>query len=217
MRVGDLQATKQMPVGAKTIGRDTGVSPIVLGAGDAEPIAQAIKLLRIDRMDDEAAIQKHIDDRPMRHLDRDRDRAGLARDRLDPIGQLRQSGAAMRKFAFAYDTTFGIENADLMFLGSPIDSGKPLDGLLGHLSLPARWHTSRHDACRSLYRRSKARLPTGHPSWPTRRGTSPIWCSRHEVDDGRSRQVGPPGQLTQRRAARFPGTGAWDTMDIVSD
>src|SRR6185312_14013022 len=34
--------------------------------------------------------------------------------------------------------------------------------------------TSRHDAGRSLYGRSKARLPTGPASWPTRRGTSPI-------------------------------------------
>src|SRR3954467_11941805 len=34
--------------------------------------------------------------------------------------------------------------------------------------------TSRHDAGRSLYGRSRARLPTGPASWPTRRGTSPI-------------------------------------------
>src|SRR3954463_16614573 len=34
--------------------------------------------------------------------------------------------------------------------------------------------TSRHDAGRSLYGRSKARLPTGPASWPTRQGTCPI-------------------------------------------
>src|SRR5215218_8699664 len=34
--------------------------------------------------------------------------------------------------------------------------------------------TSRHDAGRSLYGRSKARLPTGPASWPTRWGTCPI-------------------------------------------
>src|SRR3954470_15738233 len=34
--------------------------------------------------------------------------------------------------------------------------------------------TSRHDAGRSLYGRSKARLPPGPASWPTRWGTSPI-------------------------------------------
>src|SRR3954468_15829353 len=34
--------------------------------------------------------------------------------------------------------------------------------------------TSRHDAGRSLYGRSTARLPTGPASWPTRQGTSPL-------------------------------------------
>src|SRR5215213_5415659 len=33
--------------------------------------------------------------------------------------------------------------------------------------------TSHHDACRNLYGRSGARLPTGHPSWPACRGTDP--------------------------------------------
>ena len=31
--------------------------------------------------------------------------------------------------------------------------------------------TGRLDACRSLYWRSRAQLPTGHPPWPIRRGT----------------------------------------------
>src|SRR5690242_137997 len=119
-----------MPIGAQPICRGIGVSSIVLGACDAEPIAQTIKLLWIDRMDNEAAIQKHVDNRTMRHLDRDRDQAGLARDGLDPVGQLRQSGAAMREFPFSRDPTLSIENAGLMFLGTPIDSSKPLDGLL---------------------------------------------------------------------------------------
>src|SRR5215211_6168449 len=39
--------------------------------------------------------------------------------------------------------------------------------------LTLRDDTSRHDACRSLYGRSKARLPTGPASWPTRWGTCP--------------------------------------------
>src|SRR5215216_5105367 len=38
--------------------------------------------------------------------------------------------------------------------------------------------TSRHDAGRSLYGRSKARLPTGPASWPTRQGTCPIMVLR---------------------------------------
>jgi hypothetical protein len=55
--------------------RGTSVSPVVLGTGDAESISQTIKLLWIDRIDEETPIQKHIHDRPMGHLDRDRDRA----------------------------------------------------------------------------------------------------------------------------------------------
>src|SRR4051812_48288805 len=41
-----------------------------------------------------------------------------------------------------------------------------------------RGDTSRHDAGRSLYGRSRARLPTGPASWPTRRGTCPIMVLR---------------------------------------
>ena len=53
---------------------------------------------------------------------------------------------------------------------APVDAGEPAKCLVSHgpvLSCP----TSRHDACRNLYGRSRARLPTGHPSWPTCRGT----------------------------------------------
>src|SRR5215207_5286309 len=44
--------------------------------------------------------------------------------------------------------------------------------------LALRDDTSRHDAGRSLYGRSKARLPTGPASWPTRQGTCPIMVLR---------------------------------------
>jgi hypothetical protein len=135
MRIRNLKAAKQMTVGPETVCRGTSVSPVVLGTGDAESISQTIKLLWIDRIDAETPIQKHIHDRPMGHLDRDRDRACRTRNRLNPISQLRQPGAAMPKFAFAHDTTFGIENADLMFLGTPIHGGKPLERPLTHLSL----------------------------------------------------------------------------------
>src|SRR5215207_24768 len=44
--------------------------------------------------------------------------------------------------------------------------------------LALRDDTSHHDAGRSLYGRSKARLPTGPASWPTRQGTCPIMVLR---------------------------------------
>ena len=63
MRVRDLQTAKQMAVGPETVRRGAGVSPIVLGTGDAESISQTIQLLWIDRIDAETPIQKHIHDR----------------------------------------------------------------------------------------------------------------------------------------------------------
>src|SRR4051812_26866630 len=46
------------------------------------------------------------------------------------------------------------------------------------MTLALRDDTSRHDAGRSLYGRSTARLPTGPASWPTRQGTCPIMVLR---------------------------------------
>src|SRR3954467_6653875 len=65
-----------------------------------------------------------------------------------------------------------IEQAGLVLCRAPVDAGEPAECLISHgpvLSCP----TSRHDACRNLYGRSRARLPTGHPSWPACRGTDP--------------------------------------------
>ena len=45
MRVRNLKAAKQMTVVPETVCRGTGVSPVVLGTGDAESISQTIKLL----------------------------------------------------------------------------------------------------------------------------------------------------------------------------
>src|SRR5215218_9590276 len=74
--------------------------------------------------------------------------------------------------------------------------------------LALRDDTSRHDVCRSLYWRSKARLPTGPASRPTRRGTCPIMVLTARVDAGCSRRAGPSGQLTARRDQTPPeGTG----------
>src|SRR4051794_33332736 len=56
--------------------------------------------------------------------------------------------------------------------------------------LALRGDTSRHDAGRSLYGRSTARLPAGLASWPTRQGTSPLTLPRGRAHpDGRHDQV----------------------------
>src|SRR5215203_2215281 len=48
--------------------------------------------------------------------------------------------------------------------------------------LALRGDTSRHDAGRSLYGRSRARLPPGPASWPTRWGTCPTMVLEARAD-----------------------------------
>src|SRR6516162_870420 len=50
----------------------------------------------------------------------------------------------------------------------------------------------------SLYWRSQARLPTGHPLWPARRGTCPVQVLEAQEISGNSQRVGPPGQFMMR-------------------
>src|SRR6516165_8984298 len=59
-------------------------------------------------------------------------------------------------------------------------------------------HTSHHNALPSLYWRSQARLPTGHPLWPARRGTCPVQVLEAQEISGNSQRVGPPGQSMMR-------------------
>src|SRR3954467_6615032 len=66
--------------------------------------------------------------------------------------------------------------------------------------LALRDATSRHDAGRSLYGRSKARLPTRPASWPTRRGTSPIMVLMARVD------AGPPHELARLASLQLVAT-----------
>ena len=64
-----MKLTEQTPVGTNTVPKHIGVPAIILGTGDAEPVAQTIKLLGIDRMDDEAAINQRVDNRSVRYFD----------------------------------------------------------------------------------------------------------------------------------------------------
>jgi hypothetical protein len=67
-----------------------GVPTVVLGAGDREAIAEAVKLLRIDRMDLEPSFHEGLDHRPTRGLDRNADLTRLGSGLLKkPIARLR--------------------------------------------------------------------------------------------------------------------------------
>ena len=198
-----MQAAEPMPISAQTVGAHTGIAPIVFGAGDTEPIAQAVELLGIDRVDGEAPIQQGIDDGAVRHLERDGNRTYVACERQNPVTLLYQTGAAMRKLAFSGDAALSIKNAGLVLLGSSVDSGKPKDFLLNH------------DASPSIRTRAAA-TPTDHVLaleganflLGIRRGQPAgahvhCWCSRHGIKEGRSRRVSPRGQL-KPQANRTP-------------
>src|SRR5215213_2241535 len=114
-----------MRVGAQAGSRDPGVAPVVLGPGDAEAVTQAVKLLGVDGMHGEAAVQQHVHHRPVRHLDRHRHRAGAASNRHQPVAHGRQACAVVRKSALADNGASNVTHADLVLLGSPIDAGEP--------------------------------------------------------------------------------------------
>jgi hypothetical protein len=112
-RIGDLQATEQMPIGPQPVGRNVRVASVVLGTGNTEAVAQAVELLGIDGVDGEAPIQQSIDDGPVRNLDGDGDDVCVACDREDPIAQIRQTSAAVRELALSGNPALCIENAAL--------------------------------------------------------------------------------------------------------
>src|ERR671938_204888 len=209
--VAGLDRPEQVRVGAQPPCRDPGIAPVVLGTRKTDAVTQVLELLGVDRVDSEAAVEKRIDHRPVWYLDGDCYRAWLTGGRHQPVAQGRQTGTAVSEIPLAHELTCGVEQADLVLLRAPIDTGKPA---YGHDPCPPD-DTSHHDACRSLYGRSKARLPTGHPSWPTRQGTVPSWCSRHRVDAGCSQRAGPPGELMSRDYQTYlEGTG-WTPPDGI--
>ena len=203
-RVAGLHGPEQVPVGAQPGGRDPGVAPVVLGAGDAEPVAQAVELLGVDRVHGEAAVQQRIDHRPVRHLDRHRHSAGIAGDRHQPVAECRQARAAMRELPLAGNRAAASRRQAWCFAEPQSTAANQLTASSAMvLVLPC--HTSRHDACRNLYGRSRARLPTGHPPWPACRGTGPTLVLMARVH-GWLLPAGRPARPAYTRTGRaLPG------------
>ena len=99
----------------------------------------------------------------------------------------------MRKIAFFGDVTLSIQNASLVLLGSPVDTGKPKDLFLTHDASPSSEH-GQPRRLPILYRRSKAQTsywesvvanPPGHTSTAGAHGTG----SRKVTPDGSARLV----------------------------
>src|SRR5215831_4865543 len=102
----------------------------------------------------------------------------------------------MLECAFSCNAAANINNADLMLFRTPIDGSEPCERLMfDHDVLLSHEPPQRLP---SLYWRSQARLPTGHPLWPARRGTCPIQVLEAQEISGNSQRVGPPGQSMMR-------------------
>ena len=87
-------------------------------------------------MHGEAAVQERIDHRPVRHLNRHRDPAWVARGRHQPIAQGCQAGSAVRELPLAHKFACRVEQADLVLLRAPIDASKPAYSAITHDPCP---------------------------------------------------------------------------------
>src|SRR4051795_10844313 len=116
----------------------------------------------------------------------------------------------MRERPLAHNFARLVEQADLVLCRAPVDASEPAECLISHgpvLSCP----TSRHDACRNLYGRSRARLPTGHPSWPACRCTDPrlvLVARGHGWSLPAGRLARSAYTCTDRALPRYRGTDA---------
>ena len=192
-RVGDMHAAEQAPVGAHAIAHHVGVATVILRTGHAVPVAQAVELLRIDRVHNKSAIDQGIDYRAVRHLDPHRHRVRRSAHRQQPVAKVSQALAAMRKLPLSDNAAPCIDKTRLMSLRAPVDACKPRKVLLGHGNSPHEC-TSRHDAYRpctgaqgaTSYWASIVTNPPGHMSH--------LGAQGHEVDGWLLPTGGPPGQ-----------------------
>ena len=106
--------------------------------------------------------------------------------------------APLCECAFCCDAAANMKNAGLMPFRTPVDGSKPCECLLVDHDVPPVTHEP-PQRLPSLYRRSQARLPTGHPLWPARRGTCPVQVLEAQEISGSSQRVGPPGRSIMRR------------------
>ena len=77
-RVEGFNASEAVDVGAKRVGQHACIAAVVLGTGRREAVAEAIELLRVDRVDREPLVHQALDHRSVRDLDGDWDPGGIA-------------------------------------------------------------------------------------------------------------------------------------------
>ena len=65
---GSRRRKKRPAVGPQRIGEHAGVATVVLGAGGRKTVPEAVKLLGVERMNDEAVLRQGLDHRSMRNF-----------------------------------------------------------------------------------------------------------------------------------------------------
>ncbi len=182
-----------------------GVATVVLGAGGRKTVPEAVKLLGVERMNDEAVLRQGLDHRSVRNFDGNADdirgRPGLGEKPRRHLGEPRP---CVREGALATHAPLTVDDADLVSFRSPVDTDKPFDHV--HRA-PSRLVRARAAAmlakpCTGARRRE---LPTGHPSRPTIGARVPPRCSRR-----RGRTVAPDRLAHSARNGRRPDDGSGD-------
>jgi len=110
-------------VASQAIAEHMGIAAVVLGAGRREAVAEAVELLRVERMDREAALHHGLHHGPVRDLDGDPDGVRLGVRRSDePVRHLRQSGAAVAEGTLSQDPALAVDDTDLVDFRAPVDA-----------------------------------------------------------------------------------------------
>jgi hypothetical protein len=130
--IADPHRPKQLRIGAQPSRRDPCVASVILGAGDAEAVAQTVKLLGVDSVHGKAAVLQSINHWAVGHLDRHCHGARRTCHGNQPVAQCGQTCTAMQKRPLALHFAGGIENANLVLLRTPVDAGKPAYCFIGH-------------------------------------------------------------------------------------
>ena len=123
-----IEAPEEAAVGPQRIGEHAGVATVVLGAGGREPVPEAVKLLGVERMHDEAVLHQGLDHRSVRYFNGNADdirgRPGLGEKPRRHLGEPRP---CVREGALATHAPLTVDDADLVSFRPPVDTDKPFD------------------------------------------------------------------------------------------
>ena len=183
---GSVGSSRRRQCGSvRSRGQHPGVPPVVLCPCRRQPVAEAVELFRVDRVDGEAAFHQALDHRPAWRLDRHADFARVALcERQQPVRHLQQPFTAVLEHRLPEHLPGSVEHARLMLPRSPVDTREP-----NQLQVQppfCRIERARPDTCRSLYRRSTAQTP----HWASIGG----WTAGHKSFFG-ARSTGDPSVL----------------------